>query len=303
MEPTVDHSALKAIKRTRIEEMEENPYQIIQILCQRIESLEEVVKLLVNQLTPPLNQTSVPRIEKPYLTAVQATSQDKSVNLSNMNLSSKKDAQSMQKSEPIIEEWKQVKSKRQSKSKDVIAKQSLKETLGQATSREEKLKLILRTPKAPEERVSEVSSIRASLPLSRRAHSQPMLAWKQALEGLTGHTPLMVSLLNPCQGEVFYDSKTAPEVSQILKQKGYLVETPQALSEKDIVRRKQAYLAAHFLPLRRAALEGFCPDLQRKMLEQAATSVTSKFSDRWTQHRWKHQITKDLAGINGHTDM
>jgi hypothetical protein len=141
-----------------------------------------------------------------------------------------------------------------------------------------------------------------TLPLSKKAQEKPMMAWKQALASLTGHVPLMVSLINPGRGEVWYDSKAAPEVSSVLSREGYLVENV-VVTEKDLGRRMQAYLAGYFLLLRREALTGFSPDLQLKILDLAATNLKAKFPDRLTQQQWKHQIAKDRLWIQDEMEV
>jgi hypothetical protein len=175
--------------------------------------------------------------------------------------------------------------------------------LDRVSSKEETLKVLLRVVKPPEERSAEIVILHAKLPLTKKAQSQPMLAWKQALKTLTGHLPLSISLINPCKAELFYDAKQAPEVSQALKEQNYLIEEHPELTERDLGRRKLAYLDGYFLPLRRAALAGFSLEMQKKVLSLSSECLKTKFPDKLTQQQWKHQIAKDLAWIEPVGDM
>jgi hypothetical protein len=113
----------------------------------------------------------------------------------------------------------------------------------------------------------------------------------------------MVSLINPCKGEVFYDSRVAQDVSEALTKEGYLVENPSELSERDLGRRLHAYLASYFLPLRREALSGFSSEMQLKILDRATACLKSKFPDRASQQQWKHQIAKDRSWVQGEMEV
>jgi hypothetical protein len=175
--------------------------------------------------------------------------------------------------------------------------------LDRVSSKEDTLKVLLRVAKPPEERSSEIVILLAKLPLTKKAQSQPMLAWKQALKTLTGHLPLSISLINPCKAELFYDSKQASEVSQALKELDYLIEEHPELTDRDLGRRTRAYLDGYFLPLRRAALTGFSLELQKKVLGHSSECLRTKFPDKLTQQQWKHQIAKDLAWIEPVGDM
>jgi len=202
----------------------------------------------------------------------------------------------------ILEDWEEVKKKpkpmKDSKPKPAQSPNTLRASLQHASSKEETLKLLLRDPKPMEERCSEIVMITSKLPLTKKAQLQPMLAWKQALKSLTNQLPLTISLINPCKAELFYDSRQAPTVIAILREKNYLVEDPPELTDRDLGRRKLAYLDGYFLPLRRAALLGFNPEMQRKVLNLAQESLHKKFKDKPTLHQWKHQISKDLDWID-----
>jgi hypothetical protein len=199
-----------------------------------------------------------------------------------------------------VEEWTQVKPKSKAKSpskKPAPPSKTLRSCLDRASSKEEMLKVLLRVLKPPEERSSEVVIICAKLPLTKKAQLQPMLAWKQALKTLVGHLPLTISLINPCKAELFYDTKHAPEAIAALKEMDSLIEDPPELTERDLGRRKQAYLNGYFLPLRRAALTGFSFELQQKVLSLSLECLRTKFPDKLTQQQWKHQIAKDQEWI------
>lgn len=200
----------------------------------------------------------------------------------------------------IVEEWSEVKKKSQTKApikKTTQPSQTLRSRLDRVSSKEEALKMLLKGTKPPEELTSEIVILRAKLPLTKAAQSQPMLAWRQVLKNLTGHLPLSISLINPCQAELFYDAKQASKVSDALKELDYLKEALSQFNEQDLERRKLAYLNGYFLPLRRAALTGFNVDSQKKILSLASECLTKKFKDKLTQQQWKHQISKDLAWI------
>jgi hypothetical protein len=195
--------------------------------------------------------------------------------------------------------WTEVKSKSKEKSSIKATSQppsSLRSSLDRAT-KEETLKSLLRVPKPPEERSSEIVILSATLPLTRKAQVQPMVSWKRALKTLTGQLPLTISLINPFRAELFYDSSRASEVREVLREKRYLIEETQELCEKDLVRRKGAYLDGYFLPLRRAALVGFDPVQQLKILDLASDCLEKRFGDRLMVRQWKHQIAKDRLAI------
>jgi hypothetical protein len=198
------------------------------------------------------------------------------------------------------EGWTEVKSKSKGKPPVKVVSQpssSLRSSLDRATE-EEALKLLLRVPKSPEERSPGIVILSAKLPLTRKAQVHPMLAWKHALRALSGHLPLTISLISPFRAELFYDSDKAPEVQNALREKGYLIEEPPPLGEKDLVRRKGAYLDGFFLPLRRAALMGFDSVQQLKVLDLASLSLEKRFRDRLTVKQWKHQVAKDRQMIH-----
>jgi hypothetical protein len=68
----------------------------------------------------------------------------------------------------------------------------LKDSLGDLSG-PDKLKVLLRSPRPEEDRTTFVDIVTATLPLSTKAQAQPMMAWKQALQEITGHQPLLVS--------------------------------------------------------------------------------------------------------------
>jgi hypothetical protein len=194
-------------------------------------------------------------------------------------------------------EWTRVQSKKQSKSSKVHAIPSLKSVLGKATTPEEKLQLLLRPPKVVD-RSAEISVFMVTLPLSRKAQSQPIVAWKHVMESVTGHRPVSVSLIHPWKGEVLYDSKVAADVSKALHEAGYLIENYQ-VSDKDLTRRSEAYLNGYFLPLRRAAWQGFSAEKQLELLDHAEKQIPKKFSDSFDRKKWKYQIETDRQFLQG----
>jgi hypothetical protein len=163
----------------------------------------------------------------------------------------------------------------------------------------DKLKVLLRSPRPEEDRTTLVDIVTATLPLSTKAQAQPMMAWKQALQEITGHQPLLVSLINPCRAEVYLDSKVSTQVRDILSQQGYL-QDPSELGERDLVRRKRAYLSGYFLPLRRAALQGLDSMQQLELLQLAEEDLSpSKHPDPITRKQWMFHIKKDRQWIEG----
>lgn len=92
-----------------------------------------------------------------------------------------------------------------------------------------------------------------------------MIAWKEAVKALTSHSPLAISLLNPEKAELYFKAEMIPVIRQS-RLSAYLLEDI-VVQEKDILRRKQLYLKGYFLPLRRAALQGFSSDQQKQLLD------------------------------------
>jgi hypothetical protein len=272
-------------------------------LRKEIESLKEVIEMMreeISNLKSQIGTNKVPMTYKDSLgtsTTPDAAPQVKEVPLNHPPTPTKTSSMSQ-------EGWKEI-PQRRSKEREKqrkkqpqgplpAAKESLKESLD-SLNKEGKLRVLLRKPKRTEDRSAKIEVIPVSLPLSARAQAQPMVAWKQALETLTGHRPLSVSLIHPCKGEIFVDSSVQPVVTETLRKEGYLVETHQVL-EKDLERRKQAYLRGYFLPLRRAALTGFTPDLQLKLLDLAEASLL-KLPNPTDRKQWKFQIAKDRSWV------
>jgi hypothetical protein len=161
----------------------------------------------------------------------------------------------------------------------------------------DKLKVLLRSSRSEEDRTTLVDIVTATLPLSRKAQAQPVTAWKQALQGITGHQPLLVSLINPCKAELFFDVTVSTPVKDILNQQGYLLD-PVELQDRDLVRRKSAYLSGYFLPLRRAALQGLDSTQQLHILDLAEKDLSpAKHPDPMSRKQWTFQIKKDRQWI------
>jgi hypothetical protein len=178
-----------------------------------------------------------------------------------------------------------------------LPKEMLKERLGKASTDAEKLKVLLKPIRPPEDRTSEVASFTASLPLSKAAQAQPILAWKQVIKTLTGHSPSTVSLFHPCKAELFFDKQVASKVEETLRTAGYLVEEEPKVSERDLARRSEAYLLGYYLPLRRAALRGFSQQQQSALLEMAEKLLPKKYPEAMDRKRWRVQISKDRTWI------
>jgi hypothetical protein len=177
----------------------------------------------------------------------------------------------------------------------------LKDSLG-GLSAAEKLKVLLRSSKPEQERTTMVDIVTVALPLSKKAQAQPMVAWKQAVKEMTGHQPLLVSLVHPCRAELYVDSAISTEVKERLSLLGHLQEAPPELGERDLVRRKRAYLSGYFLPLRRAALQGLDPTQQLQVLQQAEADLNPiKHPDQMSRKQWMFQIKKDREWIAGVT--
>jgi hypothetical protein len=207
------------------------------------------------------------------------------------------------------EEWTEVKSKPKVESTAKSAQipktsasrpptKSLKSFLDRSPSKEEILKALVRSPKKPEERHSNVISIFAKVPLTLKAIQEPILAWKQILKEKVGDLPLSISLVNPCTAELFYEENSLHRVLPILKAENYLMDqTNHMISEKDMNRRTDAYLRGYFRPLRLAALVGFNPECQKKLLLMAKERLEKRFEDKFSRQQWRHHIQKDMEHV------
>jgi hypothetical protein len=195
---------------------------------------------------------------------------------------------------PVVEPqsaWTKVTSK---KAKKTAAPASLADLL---KDKEDPMKILLKKPMDEETKTSKVVAMVGRLPLSNTAQSQPILAWKTVLKEVTGHSPLSLSLVNPCVAEIFWDSAVAEEVRLKMSGKGFLDSSPiTALSEKDLNRRRDCYLRGYFLPLRRSALMGFSPTHQEKLLDLAEEKCKT-FTDKVARRQWLHHIEKDRKWI------
>jgi hypothetical protein len=112
-----------------------------------------------------------------------------------------------------------------------------------------------------------------------------------------GYQPRLVSLINPCKADLFFDVKVLTQVKDSLHQQGFHSD-PVELQDRDLVRRKSAYLSGYFLPLRRAALQGLDPAQQLQVLDLAAKDLSpAKHPDSTTRKQWTFQIKKDRDWI------
>ena len=163
----------------------------------------------------------------------------------------------------------------------------------QSQSDSDKINQLLRRPKPTQEQNQEISRVVVSLPLSTKARQKPMTAWKEAVKALTSHSPLAISLLNPEKAEIYFKAEMIPMIRQS-RLSAYLLEDI-VVQEKDILRRKQLYLKGYFLPLRRAALQGFSSDQQKQLLDLAEKDLPKL--DSSFRQQWKFQINKDRTWL------
>jgi hypothetical protein len=168
----------------------------------------------------------------------------------------------------------------------------LTQDLQRATSKEDKLKLLLKKPVSLDQRSDQIGSLMVQLPLSAKAQMQPLSSWKSAMKELTGHQPLAISMIHPRKAEVFFDGSVIDSVSTSLHSEGYLLPM-EPLTDKDISRRKSSYLQGYFRPLRRAMFQGFSRAQQDKLLDLAESSCKTVFSDQVQRKQWSHHCLKD----------
>ena len=163
---------------------------------------------------------------------------------------------------------------------------------------EDKLKILLR-PSIPEaERTAKVDIVMVTLPLSKKAQLQPMTAWKQTMKAMTGHEPLLVSLVHPCRAEVYLDSKVSDQVKETLQARGYLQDSMYEPDDRDLARRKVAYLNGYFKLLRQAAFEGLTPNQQLELLDRAQKDLTpARYPSALTRKQMLFQIRRDREEI------
>jgi hypothetical protein len=139
----------------------------------------------------------------------------------------------------------------------------------------------------------EISSVMVSLPFTMKARQQPMLAWKASMKALTGHPPLAISLFNPGKAEVFYDTALILSVRESLS--AYLLNEA-GVQERDLQRRKTMYFKGFFLPLRRAALQGFSVEAQHQLLDLAEKDLP-RIPETDKRKQWKFHIFKDRSWL------
>ena len=261
----------------------------IETLKSRVNFLEKEVASLRAPSTPPAPSQSVPMPPRSYRDATASkvpTTSNPSEGWTQVG-GTKRRASSKSKPKPATKD-----------PSSKVTPRSLKDSL-EGLSSTDKLKVLLRPPRPEQDRTTFVDIVTVTLPLSRKAQVQPMVAWKQTLQELTGHRPLLVSLINPGKAEVFYDVKVSTQVKDSLSQRGFLSD-PVDLQERDLARRKSAYLSGYFLPLRRAALQGLDPSQQLQVLDLAVKDMSSpKSPDATTRKQWTFQINKDREWIQG----
>jgi hypothetical protein len=230
--------------------------------------------------------------------------------VANMQSDSPSQTQETQIQQPS-QEWKKVMSKKQSKQTysaavkqpqvQPPAKQPKASTSNvqkkfknlQNLSGEETIKLLLRRQPPKESQPMEISSVMVSLPFTMKARQQPMLAWKASMKALTGHPPLAISLLNPGKAEVFYDTALILSVRESLS--AYLLNEA-GVQERDLQRRKTMYFKGFFLPLRRAALQGFSIEAQHQLLDLAEKDLP-RIPETDKRKQWKFHISKDRSWL------
>jgi hypothetical protein len=177
-----------------------------------------------------------------------------------------------------------------------IPSNTLTEDLKKVSTKEEKLKLLLKKSISPDQRSDLVASLMVKLPLSNKAQKTPVSSWKSAMLELTGHQPLAISIVHPCKAEVFFDGNVIDSVANSLRSEDYLCPD-EPLTDKDLSRRKSSYLQGYFRPLRRVMLQGFSKAQQLKVLELAEISSKTIFTDPQDRKKWKNHCLKDREWI------
>jgi hypothetical protein len=291
----LDLQDLKDEKELRIEALEKEmkkQKEIIEFLMQQIQTLQETVKMTKQQ---KMNQVPLKEQKKSYKEASIPSSAP------------------VQPSQSLkVEEWEKVEGKQKKHqpskpkvvpiSKPVKQPSTLKAFLDRSPSKEEILKALLKTPKKPEERSSNIISIFVRIPMKVKAMQDPILAWKQFLKAKECDLPLSISLINPCTAELFYEESSLHQVLPVLKAENYLLDQSAnhliyKISEKDLIRRADAYLRGYFRPLRLAALVGFNLESQKKVLLLAKERLEKKFVDKFSRQQWRYHVQKDMDHI------
>jgi hypothetical protein len=188
--------------------------------------------------------------------------------------------------------WTKVGPKKVQKPVSKTAVPTLSQALKQASTKEEKLKLLLKQPISPEMRCDKVSSLMVELPLSTKAQKTPLSSWRSAITALTGLQPLAISLIHPRKAEVFFGENVIDSVTTSLSSAGYCVPL-EPLTGKDIARRKTSYLQGYFRPLRRAMLQGFNRVQQGKLLDIAELSCKTVIADTLQRKQWLNHCLRD----------
>jgi hypothetical protein len=173
-----------------------------------------------------------------------------------------------------------------------VGMKSFKDILTGSTP-ESTLKKVLREPH-PQEKCMEVATIQVKLQLTSKARTQPMVAWRAALKALKVPKILGISMLNPCQAELYLDKSLVPALEEILKPKGYLTES--ILTDKDVARRARDYLHGYFLPLRRAALEGLSLEQRTKTFKIIEELIQKLEPSKKKQ--WMYQLKMDQIWLS-----
>jgi len=151
-------------------------------------------------------------------------------------------------------------------------KSSLKASLSQLPTAEEKLKCLLKIPidTSDPAYVKDIKSATIFLPLSGKARQHPQVAIAEAIQAWSGHKVLLISILTPNIAEIFFDARLE---DKILKLPRGVRKIENMVTTRDIPRRMRACLQAHFSGLREATLRGFPAHRQLEILRGAQNLI------------------------------
>ena len=131
-------------------------------------------------------------------------------------------------------------------------------------------------------------------PLTSSAQNDPLYSFGNTFQAITREKPLGLSIV----------SRSIVEVSNQLSAMGYLAEhPPDQLSAKDVRRRVASYNSAFCLPLRRAILQGFCPDLQCQVLQLVEESIPKIPKNRQGAQRTTSRTGSKYRRLTSHKPL
>lgn len=169
-------------------------------------------------------------------------------------------------------------------------------------SPQEVMDKFIKKPRGEDEKTKEVVSIQLDMKLTAAGRQNSRLAWNQVLTAMgVKDKILLMSPINSDIVEVYLDVKHLPEVETKLRSMGEnrmkIIEHDKVkVKERDTARRARAYTRGYFLPLRRAALQGFSAAQQTLML-QAATLQVNNFFEGERLRMWLRNITVDAKAL------